>query len=179
MTYNLAFNFCGYTPNDYKCNGAQDFGTLTYGSSCASLTGATLSDTEASYYDTGNHTAGVILTYPQGESCPHSDADYYQLSVAVVCDEDVEGEPEVSIDTTSIMTPCTPMAVVRSKHGCPTLEVTPLFDWLYDARFVMGPIAGLLGIYFMISSLFFYKPTCYIIGVASTPVLLLGFLYGV
>ena len=48
--YTLAFNFCGYTPNLSKCLGNQDFGTLTYSNTCASITGSSLDKTESAYY---------------------------------------------------------------------------------------------------------------------------------
>ena len=92
---------------------------------------------------------------------------------------DLDDTPNISIDTDSLITPCTPKVLVKSSHGCPRLQVNPLFDWLYDARYVMGPIAGLIGIYFMVFSLYCYKYTCYFIGVCTTPVLLLAFIYGV
>ena len=35
----------------------------------------------------GNHTAGIVLVYPHGDSCPHADSDNYQLTIALRCDE--------------------------------------------------------------------------------------------
>ena len=95
----------------------------------------------------------------------------------MICDQGQENEPVVKIDTDSISTPCTPRALVYSNKGCPTLKVLPLFEWLDGAKYVMGPIAGILGVYFMILSLYFYKQTCYMIGFTSTPILLVGALY--
>ena len=46
-------------------------------------------------------------------------------------------------------------------------------------KYVLGPLTGILGIYFTFGSLYFYKTTWYIIGLWSTPVFILGILYGI
>jgi len=176
--YTLAFNLCGYTPNTSKCDGNQDFGTLTYSDSCKSLTGSSLNTVSHEYYDQSNHTAGISLTYSLGEKCPHSDAEFYQLSVSVVCDTDGESNGVVKIDQNSLTTPCSPRAVLYSSLGCPAFEANPVFQWMYSARFVMGPIAGILGLYLMTMSFYFRKTTYFLAGLFSTPVIILGILYG-
>lgn len=126
-----------------------------------------------------NHTAGVDLTMPMGESCPHSDSEFYQLTLSVICDSDVTGEPEVTIDTDSIDTPCTPRALVRSSHGCPSLTVSPLFNWIHNNRYMLAPAAGILGVYLVIFGLYFSKITNYLYGNLGLPVISLGLIYGI
>lgn len=175
----MAFNLCGFTTNQHKCEGDQDFGTLAFSDTCKSLTGNSLSNVKKEYYDKSNHTAGIVLTYSPGAKCAHSDAEFYQLSVAVVCDQDKEISEEVKIDTQSLITPCTPRVLVYSSKGCPTLEINPLFQWMHLLRYGLGPLVGIIGLFFMFLSLKALKYAYFLIGFCATPVFLVGFLYAV
>ena len=107
-----------------------------------------------SFIDEGNHTAGIVLKYPQGDACLHSTTENYQLSIAVVWDNERQSDIKIEVDTKSLTTPCTPKIIVYSNKGCAILKINPLFEWMENVKFVLGPIAGLLGVFFMICGLY-------------------------
>lgn len=117
------------------------------------------------------------MSFSPGDRCPHSDSQNYHLTVSIVCDQNRKNDDLIKIDTNSLLTPCSPKVLLYSDQGCPNLKINPLFEWLEASKYWIAPILGLLGIYLMLFSLYMYKPTCYIIGFCSTPVLILGTLY--
>lgn len=89
------------------------------------------------------------------------------MTVKVVCDRNVK-KPELTLVTNSLLDKCNHEIVVKSKSGCPVLDVNDLWEFLERHNLIFGFTALVIGAYFIVFSLKFFKATLFISGLMTS-----------
>ena len=53
------------------------------------------------------------------------------------------------LDAESLKTPCDPLVIMNSPHGCPVMSIGPLGQFIELAKYFLGAPMMLIGIFFL------------------------------
>lgn len=169
-SYRLYYNFCRLTIR--KCNEKSSYAVLfkldknnqEINDSCTHLTSDNiLSNFEYELQDQDDPAAGINLKLVEGDIYAEGDL-HYQITFQISCDK--TSNSKFHLD--EILEEHNTFFVKgRSSSGCPIVQISEVYQFILDYKYIFGIISILIGIFECFFGLALLKPSLFCIGYLS------------
>jgi hypothetical protein len=147
----IQFNLC--EPTVRKCPDMMgDFANIINANNTCNHLSHILDDDETtvpfdlSLIEESHPDLGLIMRYTGGNKC--NETANYQLVIQINCNPNID-KVTYSLDKESLKSPCDPLVIMNSPHGCPVMNIGPLGQVIEKAKYFIGLPMILIGIFFL------------------------------
>lgn len=169
-SYTLYYNFCKFTSK--TCNSKSSYAFLVpldsqqreLNDSCIHLTSNNiLSNYEYSLNNPDDPSLGIQIKFTEGDV--YNETLKYEISFKIYCDKGDLSEKfildELILDNNQYI------AIGRSANGCPLVQISEVYKFILDNKYIFGILSIFFGIIECFFGLAILKPSLFIVGYIS------------